>query len=197
MFEFKIVDDFDLDYDKSVLVIIDMIKGFTDIGDLKCNSIKKIAKDIKENSNKFSNIIAINDVHYEDDCEFSIFSKHCLEGSEESEFCEELKDVKFTHILNKNSTNAFFSKDFFKVFNKYIDNDFNFVVTGCCTDICVLQFCLTFKAYLNSINKNLRIIIPKNLVETYEREDGSKEKVVNAAMYLMNNMGIELINSLI
>lgn len=197
MFEFKIVDCIDLDYDKSVFIVIDMIKGFTEIGNLKCHSIKKIAKDIRETCNKFSNIVAINDSHCEDDCEFDIYHKHCLAGSVESEFCEELMDVKFTHILEKSSTNAFFSENFLEVFNKYIDNDFNFVVSGCCTDICVLQFCLTFKAYLNSINKNLRIIIPKNLVETYEREDGSKEKVVNAAMYLMDNMGIELINSLI
>lgn len=197
MFDFKIIDSCKLNYDKSVLIIIDMIKGFTEIGSLKCSSIKKIAKDIRYECNKFSNIVAINDSHGEKDCEFNVYPKHCLEGSCESEFCDELLDVKFTHIINKNSTNGFFSSKFLEVFDDYINNDFNFVISGCCTEICILQFCLTFKGYLNSINKNLEIFVPIHLVETYEREKDYKQKVVNSSMYLMNNMGIKLVKSLI
>mgnify|MGYP003369112923 CR=1 FL=1 len=197
MFCFKIIDSYKLNYDKSVLIVIDMIKGFTEVGNLSCSSIKKIAKDIRNECDKFSNLVAINDSHDKKDCEFNLYPEHCLEGSYESEFCDELLDVEFTHIINKNSTNGFFASKFFEVFEEYINNDFNFVVSGCCTDICILQFCLTFKGYLNSINKNLEIFIPINLIETYEREKDYKEKVVNASMYLMSNMGIKLVKSLI
>lgn len=195
MFEIKVDKNFNLDYEKSVLIVIDMVKGFTDIGILRSDFIKNIAKDIKKFCYKFPNVIAINDNHKNEDCEFDVYPKHCLEGDFESELCEELLDIEFKHVLTKNSTNSFFSNNFIQIFQKYIDDNFNFVVVGCCTDICILQFCLTFKGYLNSINKNLNIIVPKDLVETYDRENHPRDKVQNVSLYFMDNMGIKLIES--
>lgn len=197
MFKINFDDNFCVNYDKSLLIVIDMIKGFTDIGSLKSEFIKSIGEDIKNASKKFSHIISINDSHKKHDCEFNSFPPHCIEGSYECEMCDELKDVKFTHTLFKNSTNGFFSKNFMDVFKYYIDNNFDFVVVGCCTDICIFQFCITFKTYLNSINKNLNIIVPKNLVETYDCENHVREEATNASLYLMSNAGITLINSLL
>ena len=195
MFKVNVNSNFNVNYDKSVLIIVDMINGFTDSGPLKSEFIKNISQHIRDMCNRFSDIIAINDNHFEDDCEFSIYPKHCLYGSYESQICKELSDIKFTHILNKNCTNGFFSNGFLHVFKKYLDDNFDFIVVGCCVDICVLEFCLTFKGYLNSINKDLNIIVPVNLVETYEGRNHSRHEVKNAALYIMSNCGIKLIDT--
>lgn len=197
MFKVSVINNFCINYEKSVLIIIDMINGFTDFGPLRSEFIKNISTDIRNLCNKFSNIIAINDSHNEDDCEFNVYPSHCIKGSFEGEICEELLDVKFTEVLNKNCTNGFFSEGFLDTFKKYLDSNFDFVVVGCCVDICILEFCLTFKGYLNSINKNSNIIIPVNLVETYDGENHKREEVKNASLYIMNNSGIKLIDSIL
>ena len=66
-------------------------------------------------------------------------------------------------IIEKNSTNGFFAMDI----EKYKNLD-NFIVVGCCTDICVYQFVLTLKTYFNQHNLYKNIVVPINLVETYD-----------------------------
>lgn len=197
MFEVEIDNNFVLDCNKSVLIIIDMVKGFTDVGFLSSKFIKNIAKDIRIFSNKFPYVIAINDNHDNNDCEFHTYPKHCLNNELDSEFCDEISDIKFKHVLFKNSTNGFFSNNFLNTIDFYIKNNFNFVVVGCCTDICILQFCLTFKGYLNSLNKNLDVVVPIDLVETYEGENHPRDEVQKLSLYLMKNMGVKLIKSYI
>lgn len=196
MFKLK-YDDFKINYHKTVLIVIDMIKGFTDIGPLKSEYIKNIANNIETVSHRFNDIIAINDKHNLNDCEFRDYPPHCIENTEECDICDELKNINFTQILFKNSTNGFFSDRFLDIFKEYIDNNFDFVVCGCCTDICIFQFCITFKTYLNSINRDLNIIIPENLVETYDSEIHPRNRVKNSALYFMKNAGIILINTII
>ena len=36
-----------------------------------------------------------------------------------------------------------------------------YIITGCCSDICVLQFALTLKTYLNAQNIDKKVIVPK------------------------------------
>ncbi len=197
MFKINVSKNFIINYNNSVLIIIDMINGFTDLGPLKSKFIKDIAYDIRNVCDKFSNIVAINDEHNRYDCEFNNYPEHCLMGTNESKICEELSDVSFTHILTKNSTNGFFSNNFLKIFQKYLDNSYDFFVVGCCVDICILEFCLTFKAYLNSINRDLNIVVPINLVDTYDAENHMRDSVKNISLYLMNNSGIKLIESIL
>ena len=44
----------------------------------------------------------------------------------------------------------------------------NVVVVGDCTDICIYQFVVTLKAYFNEKNINKNIVVPMNLVDTYD-----------------------------
>ncbi len=185
-------EDFKINYDKTLVIVIDMVKGFTDIGSLKSPYIKSLGEKLRDKIYKFSNKIAINDSHSLNDVEFNSYPHHCIKGSSECEIIDELKDIHFDHILFKNSTNGFFSEGFMDVISPYIDKDFSFLVCGCCTDICILQFVLTFKGHLNSINKNLDIIIDKSLVETYDSIDHGREYANDISFYLMDKMGIIL-----
>ena len=42
------------------------------------------------------------------------------------------------------------------------------VVTGCCTDICILQLVLTLKAAWNQEDRPVEILVPRQLVENYD-----------------------------
>ena len=55
--------------------------------------------------------------------------------------------AKLNEIIEKNSTNGFFAMDIADY--AYLDN---FIVVGCCTDICVYQFVLALKTYFNQNN---------------------------------------------
>lgn len=189
--------EFDIDFNKSVLIVVDMIKGFTDVGMFKNDYVKNIAKDIRNVCNKFKTIVAINDNHEESDIEFNNYPKHCLSNSVESEICDELSDVKFTNVLFKNSTNGFFADNFLDVFNKYIKEKYDFVVVGCCTDICILQLCLTFKGYLNSINSDSNIVVVRKLVDTYDSQQHNREYLSEVSFYFMENMGVRLVDCII
>ena len=44
-------------------------------------------------------------------------------------------------------------------------------MVGDCTDICILQFTTTLKAYFNMKNQNRRVIVPIDGVDTYDADE--------------------------
>ncbi|MEW8993672.1 isochorismatase family protein [Clostridium sp.] len=92
----------------------------------------------------------------------------CIANTIESELIEELKVyTKNNKIIKKNSTNGFHAKEF-QQWLKENPNINNFIVTGVCTDIYVETFAISFITYFNEINEEKNIIVPMNLVETYD-----------------------------
>ena len=156
-----------INLEKTDLYIIDMNNGFAKGGSLyspRVNSlIEPITKFSTYLSNKLHRIVAFTDCHPSNCLEFSTYPSHCLEDDYESEVIDELKTIENLKVLPKNSTNAFFALD-----NLDFNDTENIIIIGDCTDICVYQFAITLKTYFiqNNINKN--IIVPANLVETYD-----------------------------
>ena len=68
------------------------------------------------------------------------------------------------------------------------------VVTGCCTDICVMQFVLTLKAAWNQADRPVEIIVPRQLVETYDAPSHSGELMGGAALVSMLGNGVRVVN---
>lgn len=156
-----------LDLNKTGLFIVDMNNGFAKEGALSSPRVEEIIEPIadfgKALSSKINTIVAFTDTHDEDAVEFKSYPAHCLRGDMESEVVKEVLAIDNLEIIEKNSTNGFFAIDI----EKYKDLD-NFIVVGCCTDICVYQFVLTLKTYFNQNNLDKNIIVPMNLVETYD-----------------------------
>ena len=154
------------DLNKTGLFIVDMNNGFAKEGALYSPRIEKITKPIadfgKSVCHKINSIVVFTDTHNENDIELKNYPTHCLRGDKESKVVDEILDINNINILEKNSTNAFFAMDI----EKYKNLD-NFIIVGCCTDICIYQFALTLKTYFNQHNLDKNIIIPINLVETY------------------------------
>lgn len=185
-----------IDPAETLVVVVDMINGFTKEGALQSDRIRAvidpIAELVKSGIAKGMDCIAFSDNHSEDSPEFSSFPPHCLKGSSESELVEELEQAGLRHIFPKNSTNAFFAPGFQQHLQ---DRNYrNFIVAGNCTDICVLQFATTLKAYFNEKNRRVRVIVPKNMVETYDAPNHPAGKLHEAALYLLQLNGIEIVD---
>ena len=157
----------DYDLSKTALFIVDINNGFAKEGTLYSDRIKALINPIyefvKPLEDKLNKIIAFTDTHEEDSVELLSYVPHCLSGSDECKVVDELLDIKNLEIIPKNSTNGFFAIDI----NILNDID-NVVVVGDCTDICIYQFVVTLKAYFNEKNINKNIVVPMNLVDTYD-----------------------------
>ena len=67
------------------------------------------------------------------------------------------------------------------------------VVTGCCTDICVLNLVIALRNYFDQFNKKIDIIVPTNCVDTYNNVNHNREDYNNMAFKLMEQGGIKLV----
>lgn len=189
----------DLDQKRTALVIIDMINGFAKEGALKSSRIEAIAPAIAKLSALCDQLeiqkVAFADCHPEESPEFASYPVHCLKGSYEAEVVDEIKNIGGYELIEKNSTNGFLEEKFkmWLVKNKHLDT---FILTGDCTDICVLQFALTLKTWFNMKNIKTRVIVPIDFVETYDLGMHDAELMNVMALYNMIINGIEVVKAI-
>lgn len=183
--------------DSSCLVIIDMVNGFMVEGPMADASIRNIIGNIIELIKCFkqsdSPILAFLDRHPGDAKEFSAYPAHCIAGTSESEWVDELKpysnDVTF---IEKNSVNGFLSP-MFQEWLKLNGNFREYVITGCVTDICVLQFASTLQAYIHQNNLDSVVSVVENAVDTFDAPDHPKKDFHEFALTLMRQYGINVV----
>ncbi len=141
------------------------------------------------------------DSHKEDCIEFKAYPAHCVENTVEEELIDSLKEAvekeENITIVKKNSTNGFHAPDFKKWLEGNINEVDNFVIVGCVTDICVLQFALTLKTYFNQEEMDKRVIVPENCVETFHIPGHDGDEMNYFALSLMLSNGIEVVEEII
>mgnify|MGYP000866748681 CR=1 FL=1 len=186
----------DLKEKETALIIVDMINGFVREGALQSPraetvipAIESLSKEIDKRSIKK---LAFADSHTDKSPEFGAYPTHCLAGTSESEVVDELKRIGGYTLIEKNSTNGFHEEEFKKWLNE--NQQINtFIITGVCTNMCVEQFALTLKTYFNMQNKNARVIVPINTVETYDLGIHDGDLMNTMALYNMIVNGIEVV----
>lgn len=188
------------DKEKTMAVFVDIINGFINEGAMSDPRIKDI---IEPNTRLLEKCVsegitaaAFADCHKEDAAEFLSFPPHCIENTSESAIVPELQKIGGYTLIPKNSTNGFHEEAFRKLLEERPETE-NFIVTGDCTDICVLQFCLALKTFFTQSNKNVRIVIPVNCVETYDAPYHSSDLANLAAYKLLSDSGIEFVKEII
>jgi nicotinamidase-related amidase len=191
----------DLPKDKTVIVIVDMVKGFVYEGPLSSPRIVGIIDSIAELNKRAEGYkkIFFLDQHEENSPELKTYGRHALRGSSEDELISELVPLSEdanASVIHKNSTNGFHApgfKTWLKGNEELIEN---YIVTGCEADICVSHFATTLKTYFNEKNLDRRIIVPINGVETYDygSHDGELMKVIS--LWEMKLNGIEISDSI-
>jgi len=182
---------------KKLLIVVDMINGFINEGNLHDKEIKSIAPKCAEHIERFiaegQDIVAFCDNHNHDSKEFTAFPSHCLSGSTESELIDELATYRADmDIIAKNSTNGFFAPGFQNYLVKLNDYE-EILLVGCCTDICVLQLALSLKAYCNENDYDCKIVVDEAACETFEIPGHNRQEYNEMAKKLMINSGIEVI----
>jgi len=180
---------------EKILIVTDMINGFINEGAIADKAIGKITpeivKHVEEHIKGGHKIIAFMDCHNKDSVEFKAFPPHCIKGTSEADLIPELKPFadKMT-LLEKNSTSGFMVKGFADL----VGNAKEITITGCCTDICILNLAIPLKNYFNEQNKDVRVIVPKNSVATYHIDNvHDAEEFSEMAFKLMKQAGVEVV----
>lgn len=181
-----------------VIFVVDMIEGFVHEGALHDEAIHAATMHIESLiQDAEQRVIFIADSHPPKTREFISYPSHCVIGTKESEVIQELQPY-VQELMRKNSTNTFTCPDFQLFLKERLKNYRDIVITGCCTDICILQFALCLNAWLNEHNKTeQRIIIPLSCVDTYHIE--GVHDAVSCNEFSIRNMeanGICIVSSL-
>ena len=185
----------DIKPDTALHVIVDMINGFVKEGALSSREVLSI-NDSVARFTRFCNArniqtIALADEHTNDSTEFSTYPVHCLKGTAESALTDEIADAdENITVFGKNSTNGYLEPavaDFIKNSGKR-----TFIITGDCTDMCVIQFALTLKADFNRRNVPCRVIVPYDLTATCALPNHDPELAEIMALYIMHTNGMEV-----
>lgn len=188
-----------LNPEETALVVIDVINGFAKEGVLQSDRVKalipKIQDLIVQCVGKGIKVIAFADNHPDDSPEFSSYPHHCLEGSWESEVVDEIKEIGGYKLIKKKSTNGFIEKEY-QDWLKENARIKNIIIVGDCTDICIEQFANTQKAFFNMKNKKSRVIVPINMVDTYELGAHKGDFMNVISLYIMQNNGVEIVKAI-
>lgn len=189
----------ELNGNQTALIIVDMINGFAREGALKSPRVEELIPEIvklSENCDKMGIMkLAFADCHTDASPEFGAYPAHCMAGTLEAEVVDEIKEVGGYKLIPKNSTNGFHEEDFRKWLNENPQLD-TFIVVGDCTDICIQQFAITLKTWFNMQNKNHRVIVPVNAVDTYDLGTHNGDLVNVMALYNMIINGIEVVKEI-
>ena len=183
---------------QKLLLVIDMVNGFVKCGALADKQINSITPNIieliEDYIEKDNDIISIQEGHSKESKEFENFPPHCILGTEEAEIIDELIPYKNKmKIIRKNSTCGFVTNDFMKYIEENKELLEEVVLTGCCTDLCVMNFALPLKNYINEHNLNIKVTIFKNAVETYDSPMHNREEYNDMAFKIMSQNGIDII----
>lgn len=175
------------------IVIVDMVNGFVKEGALHDEKIMDITENIQKLIARKTDhdIIVLEDCHEENCAEFSSFPVHCLKGSSEAKTIDELRYVfdlpNFEACIQKNSTNGFFALEQAGL----LDGD-EYILVGCCSDICVAQLALTLKIYGNNVDMPKRVVAVKDAIATYDAPFHPAKEYEDAAIKLMSVAGVEI-----
>ena len=155
-----------------MLIVIDMINGFVKEGKLADPEIAKIIPSIieliGETKNEGGVITFSNDAHEEDSKEFKDYPAHAIKGTSEALVVDELQPFTSGAVI--------YEKDFFNTmripeFREDIERMKRLrrvVVTGCCTDICVMQMVEALLKRIKRTNRNIEVVVPEFAVSTFE-----------------------------
>lgn len=189
----------DLLSENTALVIIDMINGFAREGALQSPRIEALIPAIavlsQECGRRGITRLAFADNHTEASPEFGSYPAHCLAGTSESEMVDELKQIGGYQLIPKNSTNGFL-EDGFAQWIKQNSRIRNFIVAGDCTDICIQQFAVTLKTWFNRRNELSRIIVPIDVVDTYDLGLHGADLLNASSLFSMQVNGVELVSGI-
>lgn len=176
---------------KQLIFVVDMINGFCKKGALADASIMRIVPEIRKRLDQTprEQVWFVCDTHSEQAAEFEQFPPHCVQGTEEAEIISELAEYADSErTICKNSVNAFLAiADPAALFSADVDQVW---IMGCCTDICIQNFAITLKHYLNQVDRHTEVVVDLNTVETFDSPNHSAAEARTGAVAQMRANGV-------
>jgi len=180
----------------NVILVVDMVKGFHNIGNLanpRTAIVIPNIRDLLERKMKEGGwrVLFLTDTHQPDDKEFDMFPPHCIEGSAETEVVDELQEfcnMGDNTVCPKSRFSGFFKTGL----ESFLDaeNPEKVIVVGVCTDICVLYTAAGLR------ERDYRVIVPKDCVETYKAPRHSAKKARKWTFWHMREvLGVTIVKS--
>ncbi len=188
-------DDFDVN--KTKLCIIDINNGFAKAGALYSDRVEVKIDGIASLAEKALDagveVLAYTDHHPEDAKEFMAYPAHCVGTTVESDLVEELEVLKAKGLkeIHKNSTNGVLAYNPAEGHEGGVD----YIVVGCVTDICVYQYAVTLRTYLNQHQLEGHVYVSESHVQTFDIEgfhDG--DLMHNVFLKSMMDNGVKVID---
>ena len=176
--------------EKVAFISVDMINGFCSEGALANKRVGElsglIADTFKLAREKFGlkNFILIQDAHDANSSEFESFPAHAIKGDTQAQAVDEIRNLDFFSEMKtfyKNSLSIAYSQEF----NKFISKFDSFVIMGDCTDMCIYQLVSHLRLSANEYNQKREIIVPTNLVQTYDAVGHSGDFYQNVFLHHM------------
>ena len=159
-------------------IAVDLVGGFCHAGPLASDRVAALIASV---GSAFSHAYArgvrhfaiLRDAHDPGTAEFDTFPPHCLASSDESQLVPELSGQLWVNAaldVPKNSLGAWVDDGPFRpwVTDIVARGVTTIVVAGDCTDLCVFHTAMGIRLWASVTNRNVRIIVPANLVDTYD-----------------------------
>ncbi len=181
---------------EKLLVVVDMVNGFVKSGVMSDEYINHITPGLIKLINKTLEedeaVAFIKDTHDVDSTEFKKFPPHCIKGSGEEELIDELKLYeKDALVYEKNSTSTMYANNFINDLEK-MKKLKEVIITGCCSDICVLNLAIPLTNYYDEYNRNVDVIVRSDLIETYNSDTHNRDDYNEMSLKLMKQAGIKI-----
>lgn len=196
---------------KTIIFNIDINNGFAIEGPLSSPRVKDLIPGTNDLLLQFSNlgvqIVAFTDAHTDESLEINrgSYPMHCKKGSLESNVVDEIASIPNILILEKNTTNAFMScnplnfeeMNYNTIGKSELDEVDTYIITGCCSDLCIADSISHLLAYLNQHNRKGEIIVPLNLIDTYDSPSHNADLMNIVFLNHMLDNGIKVVKEII
>lgn len=186
---------------KKALYIIDMNNGFVNFGAMANPAYNKLVpeqlKTIEKIRKENGQVYFVLEGHKENSLEFKTYPKHCVLGTPEVNLIPELINEQ-----NKDNTNTYYKNCINGMMNNNIKRDIKrlkqlkeVIFEGVCADLCVMDFARTYARFLDEINKEVKLFVVKNAIDTFDAPGHNREEWMNIATKVMEQAGIEVVEN--
>lgn len=186
---------------EKALYVIDMNNGFVNFGAMANPAYNALVPEqlrlIEKIRKEKGQINFILEGHGEDALEFKSYPKHCVMGTSEAELIPELlpEQTKVnTNTYYKNCINGMLTGNVGEDIKKLKELK-EVIFVGVCADLCVMDFARTYARYLDQINKEVKLFVIKNMIDTFDAPGHSREEWLDIAYKVMAQAGINVVEN--
>lgn len=186
---------------ETAVIIVDMVLGFARSGPLASPRVDALTKPIA----RFLTVLQaagvrsayrLEDAHTERAGEFAVYPAHCLEGTIEADPIPELLGVPLFRNATRIPKNALSVQDRLDLEGVLFGLGIRQVIlVGDCTDLCIAANALPLRFAANAREHDLTVVVPMDLVDTFDAPWHPAEAMHRVALYHMGLNGIDVVRS--